>query len=131
MWATITQLVGGLMIGALPALCLGFVMGRNERAQSGRSSSWVKLSALLLDERGLAVVKNLCAALNISFALFPDQTLDMLAKSRIELRQWFAEGFREVSLSIIQLGKLPKIVEHRRHAFLLHQVIDGNHSLTV
>jgi len=32
MWATVTRLVGGFMIGAAPALWLGFVMGRNERA---------------------------------------------------------------------------------------------------
>jgi ABC-type nitrate/sulfonate/bicarbonate transport system permease component len=32
MWATITRLVGGLVIGAVPALWLGFVMGRNKRA---------------------------------------------------------------------------------------------------
>jgi ABC-type nitrate/sulfonate/bicarbonate transport system permease component len=33
MWATITRLVSGLVIGAVPALWLGFVMGRNERAR--------------------------------------------------------------------------------------------------
>ena len=33
MWDTVTRLVSGLMIGAAPALWLGFVMGRNERAR--------------------------------------------------------------------------------------------------
>jgi ABC-type nitrate/sulfonate/bicarbonate transport system permease component len=33
LWATITRLVGGLVIGAMPALWLGFVMGRNKRAR--------------------------------------------------------------------------------------------------
>ncbi len=33
MWATVTRLVGGLVIGAVPALWLGFVMGRNKRAR--------------------------------------------------------------------------------------------------
>jgi NitT/TauT family transport system permease protein len=33
MWDTVTRLVGGLMIGAAPALWLGFVMGRNKRAR--------------------------------------------------------------------------------------------------
>ena len=33
MWATVTRLVGGLLIGAVPALWLGFVMGRNKRAR--------------------------------------------------------------------------------------------------
>jgi ABC-type nitrate/sulfonate/bicarbonate transport system permease component len=33
MWATVTRLVGGLIIGAVPALWLGFVMGRNKRAR--------------------------------------------------------------------------------------------------
>jgi NitT/TauT family transport system permease protein len=33
LWDTITRLVGGLMIGAAPALWLGFVMGRNKRAR--------------------------------------------------------------------------------------------------
>jgi ABC-type nitrate/sulfonate/bicarbonate transport system permease component len=32
MWATATRLIAGLMIGALPALWLGFIMGRNKRA---------------------------------------------------------------------------------------------------
>jgi ABC-type nitrate/sulfonate/bicarbonate transport system permease component len=32
MWATATRLVAGLMIGAVPALWLGFIMGRNKRA---------------------------------------------------------------------------------------------------
>jgi len=33
LWDTVTRLVGGLIIGAAPALWLGFVMGRNERAR--------------------------------------------------------------------------------------------------
>jgi NitT/TauT family transport system permease protein len=33
MWDTVTRLVGGLIIGAVPALWLGFVMGRNKRAR--------------------------------------------------------------------------------------------------
>jgi NitT/TauT family transport system permease protein len=33
LWDTVTRLVGGLMIGAVPALWLGFVMGRNKRAR--------------------------------------------------------------------------------------------------
>ena len=33
MWATVTRLVGGLVIGTGPALWLGFVMGRNKRAR--------------------------------------------------------------------------------------------------
>jgi ABC-type nitrate/sulfonate/bicarbonate transport system permease component len=33
LWDTVTRLVSGLMIGAAPALWLGFVMGRNERAR--------------------------------------------------------------------------------------------------
>ena len=33
LWDTVTRLVGGLMIGAAPALWLGFVMGRNKRAR--------------------------------------------------------------------------------------------------
>jgi ABC-type nitrate/sulfonate/bicarbonate transport system permease component len=33
MWDTVTRLVGGLIIGAAPALWLGFVMGRNKRAR--------------------------------------------------------------------------------------------------
>src|SRR5262245_7204280 len=32
LWDTVTRLVGGLIIGAAPALWLGFVMGRNKRA---------------------------------------------------------------------------------------------------
>jgi len=32
MWATATRLVAGLMIGAVPAMWLGFTMGRNKRA---------------------------------------------------------------------------------------------------
>ena len=31
-WATLTRFIGGFMIGALPALWLGFIMGRNRRA---------------------------------------------------------------------------------------------------
>ena len=31
-WATLTRFVGGFMIGALPALWLGFIMGRNRHA---------------------------------------------------------------------------------------------------
>ncbi len=33
MWATVTRLVDGLVIGAVPALWLGFVMGRNKRTR--------------------------------------------------------------------------------------------------
>jgi len=33
MWDTVTRLVSGLIIGAAPALWLGFVMGRNKRAR--------------------------------------------------------------------------------------------------
>ncbi len=33
LWATLTRLVGGLVIGAVPALWLGFVIGRNKRAR--------------------------------------------------------------------------------------------------
>jgi NitT/TauT family transport system permease protein len=32
MWATTTRLIAGLVIGAVPALWLGFIMGRNRRA---------------------------------------------------------------------------------------------------
>ena len=32
LWATVTRLFAGLMIGAVPALWLGFLMGRNKRA---------------------------------------------------------------------------------------------------
>ncbi len=32
LWATVMRLVGGFIIGAVPALWLGFVMGRNRRA---------------------------------------------------------------------------------------------------
>ena len=31
-WATVTRFVGGFVIGAVPALWLGFIMGRNKRA---------------------------------------------------------------------------------------------------
>jgi NitT/TauT family transport system permease protein len=32
LWATVTRLIGGFVIGAVPALWLGFIMGRNKRA---------------------------------------------------------------------------------------------------
>ena len=32
-WATVTRLIGGFVIGAVPALWLGFIMGRNKRAR--------------------------------------------------------------------------------------------------
>ena len=33
LWATVTRLIGGFVIGAVPALWLGFIMGRNKRAR--------------------------------------------------------------------------------------------------
>ena len=39
-WATVTRLVGGLVVGAIPAMWLGLVMGRNEHA-------WLRYSLLV------------------------------------------------------------------------------------